>query len=227
MNIDNLTFTITTCRRLSLFMRTMESFLLTCEDKDKIKRWIVVDDHSSLNDISYMENRYPFLEIHNSPGIGQAASINHLHSLVTSDWTFHCEDDWEFVKSGKYITHLFDIAKQNERIKNVTLRNWEGDIRQSRNKQFNYNLHKYRSEYVDQAIIDKTNCRWYGYTFNPGIHHIPTIQMLGRYDEKHPVDCRRWDRTQARRYMLMGYQVANVVDKYIEHIGEGKSIYTD
>ncbi len=43
----NITFTMTTCKRLDLFVPTMNSFLRCCTDRHLISRWIIVDDNSS------------------------------------------------------------------------------------------------------------------------------------------------------------------------------------
>jgi len=42
-----ITFTVTTCKRLDLFEKTMNSFIHCCLDRHLIGRWVCVDDNSS------------------------------------------------------------------------------------------------------------------------------------------------------------------------------------
>ena len=57
---EEIILTMTTGTRLDLFIRTMESFLTACQDKDLISRWIVSDDRSSTKDLFEMKDRYSF-----------------------------------------------------------------------------------------------------------------------------------------------------------------------
>jgi hypothetical protein len=221
-----ITFTVTTCRRLDLFFRTMHSFLDNCLDTDLITRWVVSDDHSSKDDIKRMKKEFPFLEIYPSKKKGQAASLNNLFSRVETEWFFHCEDDWEFITKDHFIRKLFDITFDDNKIKNVTLRYWEQNIVQSEEfPGLAYNVHRYIPENCDMRLVRKTNHKWYGYTLNPGLQHKPTIDLLGRYDEKYDINSRFFDRPQAVKYLTRGYKVANLLEEFIVHIGEQNSAY--
>ena len=58
----HVTLTITSCRRLHLFEKTVNSFLSCCGDLEAIGRWICIDDGSSEEDRRRMEELYPFFE---------------------------------------------------------------------------------------------------------------------------------------------------------------------
>jgi hypothetical protein len=220
-------FTVTTCSRLELFIKTMDSFLSSCLDKDLIVRWILCDDHSSSADIIEMNRRYPFFEILRSPKRGQAASLNFLFAQIKSDWFFHCEDDWLFQHRGNFIRRMFDVAFHDHMIRNITLRKWTGNEQVTRNG-IKYNLHRYfhQDERPPQQLIEQSDCRWFGYTLNPGLQHLATVKQLGEYDERYDINSRFWDRPQAEKYLKLGYKRANLLDFPIEHIGEGKSAYS-
>ncbi len=225
--VGALTFTITTSRRLDLFIRTMDSFLKNCLDKSKIGRWVCSDDRSSLDDIHEMQSRYPFLEIHQLPPHrkGQAANLNNVFSLVNTDWFFHCEDDWEFIKEGDILTALLRITEDDKRIRNVTLRYWECTY--VRHGSLGYRIHVY-SKKNSPGNIQSADMAWWGYTLNPGLQHLPTIKRLGPYDEKHSIQGDRgrfFDRPQAQKYWQLGLKRANLMEKYIEHIGGDNSVY--
>jgi hypothetical protein len=242
-----ITFTITTSRRLDLFKCTTDSFFYTCMDKDLITDWIISDDGSSTEDIAEMQRMCPEFTILRSPGKGQAENLNNLFAAVKTPIFFHCEDDWLFIKKDNYIRKMLDVMADDETIKNVTLRYWQGgEVESQKTLGLRYNVHKfgqfYHGDLSPEAIqekTDKTDCNWYGYTLNPGLQHLPTIKRLGPYVPwSKPVGyyhdpglgeedySRFFDRAQAIKYLTMGFKRANLLNQYIQHIGADNSAYT-
>lgn len=225
-----ITFTITTCKRLKMLRRTMESFKAKCQDMELIKRWILVDDGSSEEDLQKMKDAFPQFEIYtNAPKKGQPVSLNKIINMVDTEWFFHCEDDWLFLKQF-YIRDLFKIAFDDLRIKNVIMRYKVGNIVHGSKGRLLYNLHRYDPvlqpplvEHINPSIADEDS-NWFGYSWNPGLHHIPTLRIMGALNENGSTICRQWDREHALKYLELGLKRANPVDDiYIEHIGEGLS----
>lgn len=241
MDYPGITFTMTTCRRLELFKRTMESFRRTCKDQDLIKHWIISDDGSSESDIEEMRRLCPEFTILRSPERGQAENLNNLFGAVQTEYFFHNEDDWLFLKEDHYIRKMFDVAFNDQRIKNVTLRHWQG-YEVNRPGGMKYNLHwfsqfDYNHMPVEaiEILCNKTNCNWFGYTLNPGLQHLPTVKRLGKYETwTKPLgygrmgleDPRCFDRPQAISYLTMGLRTACLSENYIEHIGGDNSVYS-
>src|SRR5208283_5467648 len=58
----DITFVMTTCKRLALACDTLDHFLLNCKDSHLVARWLVIDDASSKADLKALRRRYPFLE---------------------------------------------------------------------------------------------------------------------------------------------------------------------
>jgi len=217
-------FTITSGRRFNLFVKTMGSFLDCCLDRDLIVRYICSDDRSSKEDLGRMKELYPFLEIYSSLRSGQAANLNNVFSKVDTDFFFHCEDDWLFVKKDNFLRKLFDITNSDNRLKNVTLRHWKCVYVKRNGVEYRMHVHftKDRLAYNDPLVL-RTDCMWYGYSLNPGLQHLPTVRQLGPYDEEfeknNPKVPQYFDRPQAQKYMEMGLKRANLVENYVEHIG--------
>ena len=218
-----ITYTMTTGKRLGLFYATMRSFFDTCLDLDLIERYIISDDGSSEEEFKMMQEMYPNFEVYRSPRHGQQNNLNFLFSLVKTEWFFHGEDDWLYCKRDNYIRKMFDVVETNSKIRNITLRPWIGDIREINN--FRYNIHRYRP---GAGTMKTTNCEWFGYSLNPGLQYKPLLDHFGPY----PSDfngqgayARYWDRHHAEKYLNEGYVAANLVDSYIYHIGELKSVY--
>lgn len=215
-------FTMTTGRRLELFKLTMSSFMKCCLDKDLINRWIVSDDRSTDQDIQEMKSMYPFLAIYKNPVKGQAAAINWLFNQVDTEWFLHIEDDWHFINKDKFISKMYRVTQDDERIKNVTLRGWTGVYIKHGN--LDYHIHTQKT-LKDYDLMLKIDNEMYGYSLNPGLQHKPTVDRLGKYDETWDIANRFWDRKVAIKYMYMGYRRANLPTNYIVHTGNKNSAY--
>ncbi len=110
---NNITLTITTCKRYDLFEKTINSFLNCCKDFDLIDRWICVDDNSSKEDRDNMQFKYPFFEyvFKSADQKGHSVSMNTIKDLVTSPYVLHLEDDWLFVENTYYIKPALSILE--------------------------------------------------------------------------------------------------------------------
>jgi len=217
-----ITFTCTTSRRIRLFFNMMESFLNCCEDKDMITRWIVSDDRSSEKDINNMKKAFPFLEIVRPDKNGQAASLNKLFSCVKTDWIFHSEDDWVFLRRDKIITKCLEIHKDDDRIRNIILTNWRGVKVNSGNLE--YIIHYHHPSLIKE-VARTCDARWLGYSLNPGLQHLKTIKKYGEYNLNFKQNSRFWDRLLAFRYLKDGYKRASLIGNYVMHTGGRCTLY--
>jgi hypothetical protein len=212
-----LTFTMTCGRRLDLFRRTMDSFLQNCLDQDLIARWLVSDDRSTPEDLEAMRREYPFLDIRSSLRPGQPASLNVLFARVTTEWFVSWEDDWKTVAAGCFLSEMIDIARTDPRIRNVVLRGWTGPFVKAGCVAYRIHVRNLHARHVDEIAKENDWC-WFGYSLNPGLQHLPTVRMLGRYDES--ADTRYFDRPAALKYQRLGLIRANPLIQYVRHLGE-------
>jgi hypothetical protein len=92
----DITFVITTCKRLQFFIETMDKLIFHCQDLFLIKRWICVDDNSSEEDREIMKKQYPFFDfIMKTPEQrGHAKSLNIVLDAIKTKYVFFFEDDW-------------------------------------------------------------------------------------------------------------------------------------
>ena len=106
-----ITVTTTTCKRIDLFKRTVNSFIECCNDIHLVKEWIVIDDNSNLSDINEMKELYPFIRFvfKNENEKGHVKSMNMLKNMVKTKYIFNVEDDWEFVYKDNYLTKCLDV----------------------------------------------------------------------------------------------------------------------
>lgn len=220
-----ITFTCTTFNRLPLFIESMNSFLDTCQDKDLISEWLVGDDGSEKSQIFQMQRRYPFIKVLTNNKVGQHSNLNSLWSHVKTEWFFHSEDDWLYLKKDNYIRKMLDIVLENENIKNVTLRNWTGGEIYKTNSGILFNVHKYTPDISHEENL-KTNGKWFGYSIGVSLQHKPTLNILGEYCDLTSPKTRVWDKPIAAKYLCLGFKTANLCEGiYVKHLGEYKSAY--
>ena len=81
--IPLVTCTITTCKRLDTFKKTMNSFINCCEDIDMISYWYCVDDNSSQEDRDEVVSILR-IQVENTRGKGSPKEYEHDQGL--------CED---------------------------------------------------------------------------------------------------------------------------------------
>lgn len=212
---------LTSCKRPDLLDKTLDSFFTSCKDLDLISGYYVFDDGTDKSDLDSIAKKYPQVVIFNNQERGQPYSINKILEFVREDeWYLHYEDDWVFTREGHCVRDMFDIANKDSRVKNVTLRDWRGVI--IKDKDFLYRIHTYRYP----CSIKGTDNRWYSFSFNPGILHIPTLLSLGAFDETYPLGGAGWDKPPAKRFMELGFRRANPFEGYVQHIGWNRSSYT-
>lgn len=116
------TVTITSCKRLPLFLRTVESFIRCCVDKHLIKEFICIDDNSSDEDRTIMMNTFPFFRyIFKGPeDRGHAKSMQMLVKEVKTPYMLHLEDDWLFFDRVS-ISDMIEIMRNEETVKQVAI----------------------------------------------------------------------------------------------------------
>jgi len=137
---NNLTFTVTTCKRYELFVKTINSFIHCCEDIELIDRWICIDDNSSEEDRENMKLNYPFFEFYfkTEKEKGHSVSMNVIKKMVTSPYILHIEDDWLFIDKTFIIKESLDIL-------NATNFNPIDDI----------NVKKFNNKIIAQVLFNK------------------------------------------------------------------------
>jgi len=117
---EKVLFTITSCKRLDLFKKTINSFINCCLDINEISEFLCVDDNSSVSDRKEMENFYPFFKFiwKEEKDKGHVKSMNTIRSYAISngyDYLLHIEDDFHFFSKRHYVSDAITILKQNDK----------------------------------------------------------------------------------------------------------------
>lgn len=226
------TVTITSCKRLELFLRTIESFTRCCVDKHLIREYICVDDNSSEEDRAVMKETFPFIRyIFKTPEEkGHVASMKMIAGLnIATPYVLHLEDDWLFF-NRICISDMLEIMNSKRDIKQVAINKdyntspgkmagaggkecWtDGDLR--------YFLHEYCQTKEQQEDFNKrhgpvTSCSyWPHFTLQPSLIDASVFKTLEFREVPH------FEMDYARQYAEKGWKTAFLQESNTQHIGK-------
>lgn len=232
---SNLTFTITTCKRLHLFIRTMDMFILNCNDVHIIDEWLCVDDNSTEKDRDKMNTLYPFFKFIFKEPIdkGHQKSMNIILDNVKTDYAFQFEDDW-ICYNTFYVEEYLKMIRENE-FNHIIMR-WIGGRHNLYKKNQKYDIYKYvynpghdgkprenceydkKHDYPVEKMGKNIGWWWAGFSLNPSVYNIGLVKKyIGKFNEIIPTELFEYD--YALRCHKYGYKIG-LVNMNIQHIGK-------
>jgi glycosyltransferase involved in cell wall biosynthesis len=222
--MEFITVVITSCNRIDLLEKTIESFFKF--NTYPIKKIIIIDDSGIQNCINTCVKYIPdYIEhqlIYNEQNIGQIKSIDKAYSCIDTEYIFHCEDDWEFYDYG-FIEKSLDILKTDNKIFCVWLREYQ-------NGKVVLNGHPilpeiYSNMYRRLGIFQERNNLWCGFTFNPGLRRLNDYKLNGPYSKIPKTDshstCGGIEAYLSKLYCSQHFYAAITTNEsgYVKHIG--------
>lgn len=222
---------MTTCKRLSLFIRTLDYFLANCLDHTLIDRWIVVDDNSSIYDREEMKRKYPWIDfiLKDEKDKGHAKSMNIIRDIAISgqyEFLFHLEDDWEFIEPRVYLSELTEIiscdTSYGQALVNKNyMENHDDFFYGSYERRTPSGRLYYLNEYIPDGYFSKykinlRNCSyWKHFSLRPGITRVNVLEKVGPFAETG-----FFEGEYAQRYIDNGFQSVFLPSLYCCHIGK-------
>ena len=237
--IPIVTFTITSCKRLDLFEKTMNSFINCCIDINKIDKWFCVDDNSSDEDRQKMKKNYPFFTFYwkNINEKGHPRSMNIIRESVKTEYIFHIEDDWKFFHRKSYITDCMEVLLSDESIGQCLInRNYAETLDDTRivggypnktKRGIGYCVHEYApDQFSKEAFINKYKsnsnsnnffncCYWPHFSFRPSLLKKQVLMKIGSYNE----NISHFEMNYSYKYVNNGYKSCFLNGIYCIHIG--------
>ena len=205
------TIVVTSCNRFDLLNRTMKSLLRYFDAP--IAEIIIAED--SGNDAIYQSLDFdaPRLTIIlNKPQLGQMKSIDRAYELVKTDYVFHCEDDWEFLRPG-FIAESLAILQAFPLVSMVGLR---------ARTELNPLIRNQPVETLDGLEFfhyDPTlHPEYFSYSFNPGLRRISDFRKFA------PMHQLGREEDVSYRFKQDGYWMANLEHPAVRHIGDERHI---
>lgn len=207
-----ITFTMTTCKRTTLFYKTINSFLNCVEDLDMIGNWYIIDDNTDPPELEHIAKLYPFFKIirKNSIQKGHPQSMNIIRDLIHTPFLFHMEDDWMFYRKLNYLTKCLDVVTSksnygqclvNMNYSELPSDNIPGGFFNRTISGTPYYEHEYYSEIPDR-LRNIPNCSyWPHFSFRPSLLNTKIFRELGSFDTK----VGHFEMDYAYRYISRGY----------------------
>lgn len=232
------TFSITTCRRLDLFIRTMTGFLENCLDRHLIHRWICIDDNSSEEDRQTMKEMFPFFEfVWKTPEEkGHPESMQIITNMVKTPYLIHVEDDRMLLDKRHYIKDMIDIFNHDRSIGQVAFNHnymetvnddiKGGDLQKTGNNVFYY-VHEYCPTDEDKVRFFKkhgccVSCNYYPhFTLSPSMVRTAVFNKVAFNKEK------SFEFNFGLRYVASGFKTVFLPGFHIKHIGRLTSEIND
>lgn len=215
--------TMTTCKRLALFLTTVQTLLRHCDECKHIP-WLIVDDGSSPDDQIRMRD---VLKGINASFVwktdpGHDKSMNLIQNLtVAYEYVFHVEDDWEFFRDFSLQTlrdgldldpHMAQVlVNQDYHEGLVEKRTIVGSV-----PYHGYRLHVWDPEHKLCKRGELSNGHWPHYSLRPSMIRRATWTFLGSFVVGHP----EFEREYAMRYMKAGFKTLMLPGVYCTHIGK-------
>jgi hypothetical protein len=182
---SSVTMVVTSCNRLHLLQRTIDSFIST--NNLSINKIIIIDDSGlvSAQDVleccipKYLLNQTSFYDIIiNEVPLGQIKSIDKAYKEVLTDYILHYEDDWIVTNISGLIKKSIDIINYTKSQDIKLMQVLFLDITESHMCFAKDKLMHTYDNLRFYNITNKNNCEWVGYSFNPNIRSMDLYQSI-------------------------------------------------
>jgi hypothetical protein len=226
---SRITVVLTSCGRPDLLERTLDSFFQY--NTSPIDAFIVMEDGAEPSPLS-TEQRYRSHGIRwltTGARVGQMAAIDAAYEHVRSEYIFHCEDDWEFYRSG-FMEKSLTILHRSPEVLQVWLRafgdtngmpimgqTFDADGVPYRLVRPGYHMHEWGT--------------WHGFSLNPGLRRLAEYRLIGSFRAHSLRGLRKsWEveRELSEVYLKHGFLAAILADAngegYVRHIGWGRQV---
>ena len=210
--MNDVSLVITSCGRFDLLERTLDSFFKY--NTYPIKEVIITEDSTEGKKLEKLVSKYKdqnFKLIVNETRIGQIKSIDKAYKEVDTEYVFHCEDDWEFLREG-FIEKSMDMLKEDPKIAVVGLRSREDCSGIPISKE-NYTASN-GEEYFE--ILEDV------FTYNPGLRRKDVCDLFGSHEK---LEGKLWEAELSKFYKDRGFKMLSFVNPFVEHIGNKRHVH--
>jgi hypothetical protein len=212
---SDVTVVLTSCGRFDLLTKTIDSFLQ--QNSYPIKGFIITEDSGdeAVRECAPEALRDKFTFIVNNPKLGQVKSIDKAYGLVETPYIFHCEDDWEFYRSG-FVEDSKALLEVDSNILQVWLRSFYHDIRI--HSGYHYWGDRAEHDGIGYYRVMSRKPDWAGFSFNPGLRRLSDYQMIGKYDDYDH------EKSLSVLYRDKGMWAAALESDAVAHLGFGEHV---
>lgn len=214
----NYTLVVTACQRNDLLEQTLNSFF---EVNSVAPREVIVVEDSAdpmpefLHDSIWKQRSLKWIS--NGARLGQVYSIDRAYRMVTTDFIFHCEEDWLFLKDP-HINQAKEILNTYPEISMVSLRGhaWNHPL-------INYNrvVNDLRFKIAEPYWLGT----WGGICFNCGVRRKKDWTALSSYGAhvSYGTTGLSHEASLSKIYLDQGFRIADTGEEIVRHLGDGRS----
>lgn len=210
---DDVTMVLTSCNRLDLLEKTINS--IPKSTLDKISTKILVDDSADQECFKKLkrENKEGYLIgwtlLLNEEKMGQPGSIDRAYSEVKTKYVFHCEDDWHF-EDGDFIDRSLPILEKYDNVLQVTFRS--------------DSPHPVGTEIYEEGTDSEFGVLVPGYNGWPGFTYNPNLFRFSAYQNIKPI-VGKSEKEVGLIYQSKELFTVSLKHKTVRHIGDGRHVY--
>lgn len=208
-NTPEVSFVITTCNRLDLLEQTLNSFFELC--KFPFKEYVMTDDSGDDSVYTQLVAKWghKFKIIQNNPKLGLSKSIDRLWNAVSTEYIFHCEDDWKFDANPYLIEESLSILQEHDHVHQVQVRHIY-DTPHKPDEQLYSTLN-----FANFRKLPWWRNEWTGYSWNPGLRRKSDYHNMfpnGIQEFGDEIDC-------SKHSMKFNYLAVMLENTACAHIG--------
>ncbi|RRD40777.1 glycosyltransferase [Leptotrichia sp. OH3620_COT-345] len=203
---------ITSCGRFDLLEKTLDSFFKY--NTYPIKKVIITEDSTEGNKLRKLISKYRNRNFHlivNEKREGQLKCIDKAYKEVDTEYVFHCEDDWEFLREG-FVEKSMEVIEDNPKIAIVGLRPRE-DCTQI--------------PLLDEPYFSPSGEKFFEikdhvFTYNPGLRRKDVCDLFGNHEK---LAGKLWEDELCKFYKDKGYRMVSFEERYVNHIGYKRHVH--
>lgn len=211
--VDTVSLVITSCDRFDLLRATLKSFFKF--NTHALNQIILIEDSNKLKDVQKLISEFSQLNITvlcNEKRIGQLKSIDKAYSYVTSQYIFHCEDDWQFTAPG-FIEKSLEILNFDDRVFSVYLRDSQ-EITSITDE----NRQSFKLTATGQGYFHVHDDM---FSFNPGLRRLADYHMLENYASYMG---KVFEQELSEFYLKKGFSSVYLNKPCVTHIGDHRRV---
>ncbi len=209
MNIEEFHYTcvLTSCNRFDVLEKTLKSLFKHLDILPH--EFIIIEDSGNQDILNVLEKfDFTFNVIINPVNLGQAKAIDIAYSKVSTPYIFHCEDDWEFTRTG-FIRESAEILDVHPEVSLVQLRGRAEQKVLSELPKLNHNNIEY---FLAKKNTDK---RYFSYGYNPSLRRLIDYKRIA------PIADIGGEREVSWIFKKMGFVTAHLENPAVKHLGDG------
>jgi len=234
-NRPKVTFVMTACGRPDLMEKTLDSFFKF--NTYPIERYIITEDSMDpeifkvCKELNYKKYNNKLEFIFNERKLGQSKSIDLAYSKVTTDYIFHCEEDWEFY-DDEFIEQSISVLEVDETVLQAWIRpKTDNILNDIKPEIYEINGIKVRDVLPKSFMVkggapngtDLIVKDYMGFSWNPGLKRMSDYKLLNKgysgISAEHMIDA--FYRTHKK-----GFKVVSISESdgegFVKHIGWGR-----